>query len=105
MNLTITASAADKISSLCAEYGKPVRLGIESGGCNGFNKVWGFCDLLEATDQIFYCGSGKLVVDSVSLSIIENATVDYKDDLGGSYFTVSVPAAKSSCGCGTSFSI
>ena len=50
-------------------------------------------------------GLGKLVVDPVSLDIIDDAVIDYKNNLSGSYFTVDIPSAISTCGCGTSFSI
>jgi iron-sulfur cluster assembly accessory protein len=104
MQLEITASAAQQINKICA--GKQiVRLSITSGGCQGFNKNWEITQQQESDDQVWEFDSGKLVIDPVSLDIITGATIDYKTNLGGSYFTVDIPAATSTCGCGTSFSL
>jgi iron-sulfur cluster insertion protein len=105
MTVSITANAAAKIAALSNEHKKMVRLAIESGGCNGFNKVWHFDENINSDDTIFACNTGNLIIDSISLEMLGNAIIDYKDDLSGAYFTVAVPAAKSACGCGTSFSI
>lgn len=105
MTVTITANAVQKIAALSDEHGKMVRLAVESGGCNGFNKVWNFDESINNDDTIFPCNTGGLLIDSISLELLGNAIIDYKDELGGAYFTVTVPAAKSSCGCGSSFSI
>lgn len=103
--VSITDSARIKIAKLCMEHQQSVRLAIESGGCNGFSKVWNFTDDIHSDDVIFHCDTGVLVIDSVSLDIISGAEIDYQDDLSGAFFTIKVPAAKSSCGCGISFSI
>lgn len=105
MTVTLTPAAVAKINALCNEHNTSVRLSIESGGCNGFSKKWGFSQFIEESDVVFTCDTGKLIIDQISLDIIENAVIDYKDDLGGSFFSVAVPAAKTSCGCGISFSI
>ena len=104
MVLEITTAAAEQISKICAGT-QIVRLSISSGGCQGFNKNWEIIDQLEPDDEIWEFSDGKLVVDPASLEIINGATVDYKTTLGGSYFTVDIPAATSTCGCGTSFSL
>ena len=104
MQLEITASAAQQINKICAGT-HIVRLSITSGGCQGFNKNWEITQQQESDDQVWEFDSGKLVIDPVSLDIITGATIDYKTNLGGSYFTVDIPSATSTCGCGTSFSL
>jgi iron-sulfur cluster assembly accessory protein len=103
--MILTDSAKTKINDLCRQHGKLVRLSVESGGCQGFNKVWDFDQSVSDDDVEFACGTGSLIVDQSSLDIIDTATVDYKVSLDGSYFTVDIPAATGTCGCGNSFSI
>ena len=104
--ITITDSAKKQISTLSKKHNQGyVRLAIISGGCNGFSKVWSFDTVVNNDDSKYECIDAELVIDSVSLEILNNCTIDYKNDLMGSFFTVEIPAAISSCGCGTSFSI
>lgn len=105
MTILITDNAKKQISKLCAEHNKSLRLSIESGGCNGFSKVWNFAESINTDDVVLDCYSGRLLIDAISLDIISGAEIDYQDDLSGAFFTIKVPAAKSSCGCGISFSI
>jgi len=105
MTITVTDSARSYISGLCQKHSKMVRLEIVSGGCQGFSKVWNLCESSADDDEIFEFGLGKLVIDAMSLEMIEGAVIDYRIDLSGSYFSVEIPSATSQCGCGTSFSI
>jgi iron-sulfur cluster assembly accessory protein len=105
MSLIITQSAEKQISSLCAQTGSMVRLAIRSGGCQGFSKSWDITGIQDDDDTVYDFVNGKLLIDAVSMDIIQGSTIDYKTDLGGSYFTVDIPGATSTCGCGTSFSI
>ena len=106
-SITITDSAKTQIGKICANNKQQyVRLAIEAGGCSGFNKVWSFDTVLTADDTTYQCNNSSiLLIDSMSLEILNNCTIDYKDDLIGSYFSVEVPHAASNCGCGTSFSL
>jgi iron-sulfur cluster insertion protein len=103
--MIITESAKNRISDLCIQNGKMVRLSITSGGCQGFNKVWDFDTSSTVDDVSIDCYQGSLLIDQVSLEIINDATVDYVINLDGSYFVVDIPSATSVCGCGNSFSI
>jgi iron-sulfur cluster assembly accessory protein len=105
MDVNITESASAQISKLCTGPNKAVRLAILSGGCNGFTKTFDLVTEIESDDTVFECNNGKLVIDSLSLEFLDNSTIDYKNDLIGAFFTVIIPTATSSCGCGTSFSI
>lgn len=79
-----------------------VRLAIIGGGCAGFSKHFDFTDIIEECDTIF---SDHLVIDDVSQDILGEATIDFVTDLLGERWEVNIPEAKSSCGCGISFSL
>ena len=81
---------------------KYVRAFISGGGCAGFN--YGFT--LEEDKQEDDFVIDKLIVDAMSMQYFEGATIDYKTDkLSGSQFVISNPNAKTTCGCGSSFSV
>lgn len=104
--ITITDSAQKQIAKLSKQHDEHyVRLAVVSGGCNGFSKVWSFDTITNADDIKYQCFDSILLIDSISLEILQGSIIDYKHDLMGSFFTIEVPAATSSCGCGTSFSI
>lgn len=106
MLVNITDNAKSQISKLCKQNNKMVRFSIESGGCQGFNQVWGLDTILTNDDQSFkFENGGWLVIDLSSLDIIGDAVIDYKTAFNGSYFTVDIPTASTKCGCGTSFSL
>ncbi|HEY8963554.1 MAG TPA: iron-sulfur cluster assembly accessory protein [Alphaproteobacteria bacterium] len=102
MNLNLTDSAIRQIEKLCTEHESQfVRLSVEGGGCQGFQYVFGFAQAANGDDTVI----GQLVVDQVSQPFLNDATLDFVDDLSGSHFRISNPQASSSCGCGTSFAI
>jgi iron-sulfur cluster insertion protein len=81
---------------------KYVRAFISGGGCSGFN--YGFT--LEADKEEDDFVIDNLVVDAMSMTYFDNATIDFiSDKLKGSQFVISNPNAKSTCGCGSSFSV
>jgi iron-sulfur cluster insertion protein len=104
MAIEIKPSAQQRIGEICAKD-RLVRLSITSGGCQGFNKVWDLVDSINNDDEIFEIGQGRLAIDAASLEILGDAVIDFKTAFDGSYFTVEIPSATSTCGCGTSFSI
>lgn len=106
MDILLTPSSAARIKTLCAEHkAKMVRLSVEGGGCSGFQYVFGFADAAGSDDKVFELDGAKLVVDDVSLPLLDGSTLDYIDNLSGAHFKVNNPNAQSSCGCGTSFSV
>ncbi len=81
------------------------RVHVDSGGCAGFQYKF-FVDKEKKSDDVLFDYSfGTLVIDPVSLEIINGSTVDYVENMMGACFTLSNPKASSSCGCGSSFSI
>ncbi|WP_074221491.1 iron-sulfur cluster assembly accessory protein [Rhodovulum sp. ES.010] len=107
MNLPpkVTERAFARLAEIGAsKQGKALRIAVEGGGCSGFQYA---IELDEpATDDLVLEGAGeKVVVDSVSLSFLANATIDFSEELIGARFVIENPNASSSCGCGTSFSM
>ena len=105
---TVSANAAKRIAALRAAEGNEVlmmRVTVSGGGCSGFKYEFGLDGARNADDRVFERDGVKVVVDATSLEFLANAELDFKEDLMGSYFAVGNPNAKSSCGCGASFSV
>lgn len=107
MSVTISQSAADRVAWIAARQGKPavLRLSVEGGGCSGFQYRYGLADEIEADDNVVMLGDVKLVVDPMSLDLVDGSEVDFVESLGGSAFRITNPQAASGCGCGASFSV
>ncbi|ARC90521.1 iron-sulfur cluster assembly accessory protein [Rhodovulum sp. MB263] len=101
----VTERAYARLSEIgAAKQGKALRVAVEGGGCSGFQYAITLDD--PAEDDLVLEGAGeKVVVDSVSLPFLQNATIDFSKELIGAKFVIDNPNATSSCGCGTSFSI
>ena len=101
--ITVTESAKKQLDEILMDdvSMKYVRAFITGGGCSGFN--YGFT--LEADKEEDDFVIDNLVVDAMSMQYFDNATIDFTSDkLKGSQFVISNPNAKSTCGCGSSFS-
>ncbi len=105
--LDITSSAAKRVAFIAQKQGKPaiLRLAVDGGGCAGFQYRFGLADAVEADDAVAERDGVSLVVDPVSLDLVQGAAVDFVESLGGAAFRVTNPNAASGCGCGTSFSV
>lgn len=103
--ILISESAANRINFLSShEGGKAFRVTVEGGGCSGFQYKFDFSDTTPE-DIVFEKNGAKVVTDSTSLELLKGSEVDFIQELGGEYFTMKNPNAKSSCGCGSSFSL
>ena len=104
--ITLTSSAAKRVAFIADKQGKPpvLRLTIDGGGCAGFSYRFSLGDLEEG-DSTTVTDGVTLVVDPVSLGLVDGSQVDYVEDLGGASFKVTNPNAASGCGCGSSFSV
>ena len=107
MSLSLSPSAAARVAWIAERQNKPavLRLSVEGGGCSGFQYRFGLAESVEADDIIASQGEVKLVVDPVSIDLIEGSEVDFIESLGGSMFKVTNPNATAGCGCGSSFSV
>ena len=107
MGVTLSESAAARVAWIAQRQGKPaiLRLAVEAGGCSGFQYRYGLAETIEPDDIVTSKGDVRLVVDPVSLDLIEGSEVDFVESLGGSAFRITNPQAASGCGCGASFSV
>ncbi len=103
----LTPSAAARVAFIASKQGKPamLRLSVEGGGCSGFQYRFGLAEGIDADDLVTETDGVKLVVDPMSLDLLDGSHVDYVESLGGSAFRVTNPNAASGCGCGASFSV
>jgi iron-sulfur cluster insertion protein len=106
--LTFTAAAAAKVGALIREEGNAdlkLRVYISGGGCSGFQYGFEF-DENQAEDDVAMQRDGvTLLVDPLSLQYLLGAEVDYSESLHGAQFVIRNPNAKSTCGCGSSFTV
>ncbi len=104
--LAFTHAAARKVAELVAQEGNAalkLRVYIQGGGCSGFQYGFSF-DEEQAEDDLAVQTDGvTLLVDPLSLQYLMGAEVDYSESLHGAQFTIRNPNAKTTCGCGSSF--
>jgi iron-sulfur cluster insertion protein len=107
MDITITESAQDKIKEILVEENNSnlkLRMFVQGGGCSGMSYGFSLDEDKNEDDFEIPAGSSSVLVDSMSIQYIAGSTVDYVEDLQGSRFSINNPQAKTSCGCGSSFS-
>ncbi|WP_171174829.1 iron-sulfur cluster assembly accessory protein [Ruegeria sp. HKCCD8929] len=107
MNLPprVTDRAFERLAEIgAADQGQALRVAVEGGGCSGFQYEIAL-DAPKDDDLVLEGNGQKVVVDAISLPFLENATIDFTEELIGARFVIENPNATSSCGCGTSFSM
>src|SRR5437870_5821102 len=107
-SIVVTASAARRIAVLKQQEdaaGAFLRIAVSGGGCSGFQYGLSFDDQRNPDDFVFDKDGVTVVVDDVSLDLLQGAEVDFVEDMMGASFQIKNPNAASSCGCGNSFSI
>ncbi|MDC7675031.1 HesB/IscA family protein [Asticcacaulis machinosus] len=106
-SISLSAAAARHINTLSAESGHEImlRVAVEGGGCSGFQYQLDLVDVSEDGDSIISYEGARALVDEVSAPLLSGSIIDYVEELVGSQFKILNPNAKSSCGCGVSFSI
>ncbi len=105
--LDFTAAAAAKVRELIREEGNPalkLRVYIQGGGCSGFQYGFEFDEQQNEDDFAVATDEVTLLVDPLSLQYLVGAQVDYTESLHGAQFVIRNPNAKTTCGCGSSFS-
>lgn len=107
--LAISPGAVRRIRAMQARGdaapGTVFRITVSGGGCSGFQYGFSFDEKPAQDDVVFEAEGVRVVVDEVSLELVKGSELSYVEDLVGSSFKMTNPNAKSSCGCGTSFSI
>ncbi len=107
--LQISDNAARLIKKMTDRNGVPdggLRIGIKAGGCSGLSYTFAWEAAPRETDHVFDGPEGaKVFVDRKSYEFIKGTTLDYDTSLVSKGFIFNNPNAKSSCGCGTSFSV
>ena len=106
-DVTLSPSAAQRIRQIGQAEGRPVmlRVAVEGGGCSGFQYQFDLVEQAEDDDLKVERDGAAALVDVVSLALLKGSEIDFVDDLAGAEFKIRNPNAKSSCGCGVSFSI
>ena len=106
-NFGLTVSAAARITKMLADEpdGSFFRVAVLGGGCSGFQYDFSIDVTKQPDDCVFSAHDVEIVIDAMSLELVDAAELDYKQDLMGSYSAVNNPNATASCGCGTSFSV
>ena len=104
---SVSKNAALRIQYLLEQEEKNCffRLKVNGGGCSGFQYDFSFDKNRNEDDLMFKYHNTEILIDEMSLTFLDGSTLDFIDDLSGSFFQVNNPNASSSCGCGTSFSI
>ena len=102
----VSKSALKRIIEVSSKNRKKFfRISIDGGGCQGFSYKFDFDDKISENDKVLDYNEVKILIDSTSLEFINDAKLDFVEDMIGSYFKISNPKATSTCGCGISFSV
>ena len=105
--INFTDNAVKKVKDLILEEGSPdlkLRVFVSGGGCSGFQYGFTFEETVNEDDTQVVKDTVTLLVDPMSLQYLTGAEIDYQDNVQGSQFVIKNPGAKSTCGCGSSFS-
>jgi iron-sulfur cluster assembly protein len=106
--ITVTENASQQIQKLIAREhpeASGLRVGVKAGGCSGFEYVFAWEPAPREQDLVFEVGGARVWVDPRSHRLLDGTTLDYDTSLLSRGFVFQNPQAKSTCGCGTSFSI
>jgi iron-sulfur cluster assembly accessory protein len=107
--IEITENAARQIHKMLAKRAlgeSGLRLGVKAGGCSGFEYVFGWEKTPRQDDEVFESVDGaRVFIDPRSLRVLDGTVLDYDMSLLSKGFLLNNPHAKSTCGCGVSFSI
>jgi iron-sulfur cluster assembly accessory protein len=106
-NITVTERAARQIGRILQKEppGTMLRVSVEGGGCSGFQYKFDVDRTRESEDVVITRDNATVLIDPLSLGYLAGSEIDFVDDLIGASFRINNPQAKSSCGCGTSFSL
>ncbi len=107
--IQLTENAINKVNEIIAQQEpKPsaLRVSVMGGGCSGFQYSMAFEHNQMPLDKVYkFDGGLKVFVDQASLLYLENVSIDYVETLEGAGFKFENPNVKSTCGCGSSFTV
>ena len=107
-SLTLTDSAMSRIANVMSaneELGTKFRVYVTGGGCSGFQYGFKFDSITAFDDDVIDFDNFSVLLDSMSYPYLYGSTLDFVEDLSGSKFVIKNPNAKTTCGCGESFTI
>ena len=105
-SITVTESAKTRILNLVeTSDSNKFRVYVTGGGCSGFQYGFKFDQEIAFDDDEINFTDFSVVLDSLSYPYLYGSTLDFVEDLSGSKFVINNPNAKTTCGCGESFSI
>lgn len=107
-NLEITPFAAEKVKEIMAQQSPAplgLRVSVVGGGCSGFSYQMNFENQTNPIDKTFEFEGLKVFVDQASLMYLKGTKIDYVETLEGAGFKFENPNVKSTCGCGSSFTV
>ena len=106
--VTLTPTAVTKVKEIMTQQ-NPVpaglRIGVVGGGCSGFSYSMSFENAPGVMDKVYNFGDLKVFVDATSAMYLNGCVVDYLETLEAAGFKFENPNVKSTCGCGSSFSV
>lgn len=108
MTVELTPVAVAKVKEILAQQSPQplgLRLSVVGGGCSGFSYQMNFEDQTNGIDKTFDFDGLKVFVDQASLMYLKGTRIDYVETMEGSGFKFDNPNVKSTCGCGSSFSV
>ena len=104
----VTEAAAKRIAWVLSQEehkGLMLRIAVSGGGCSGFQYNFTFDDAKGGTDFVIERDGATVLIDETSLDLLKGSEIDYVEDMIGASFQIKNPQAKSTCGCGNSFSV
>ena len=105
--ITVTEQAVAKLQDILAEESNPalkLRVFVQGGGCSGMQYGFTLDEEQNEDDWNLEISGVTVLVDSMSGGYLQGAEIDYKEDTYGASFSIKNPGAKTTCGCGSSFS-
>mgnify|MGYP001577260878 FL=1 len=105
-SIELTESASARIISVLeTSNSSKFRVFVTGGGCSGFQYGFKFDEDEAFDDDVIDFRDFSLLVDSMSYPYLYGSTLDYVEDLSGAKFVIKNPNAKTTCGCGESFTV
>ena len=106
--LSLSNSALKKLEQIMYDENNSnlkLRVFVQGGGCSGFQYGFTLDELQNEDDYLIKDSNVEILLDVMSSQYLENAEIDFVDDISGSSFVIKNPNAKTTCGCGSSFSV